>query len=311
MDFLAAWFTMGLYLAFASSRWRAILRSWSRWSGDFGVVALLLPMLMATRFQPAPTVLMAFLLYLALPTFLLRIRPSSHRPMDWLHALVIVSIWLPLEPDLFAMPFERVGADRLGAWVSLLALPDVSAPLLPGLNLPIHTLTGVLLALYLFLIRHPLQGIGFDFRFRLKDIGYALAGWGLFGIVGVPLGLSMGFLRLHFVSPPWTEFLAMVIGGYLLIALAEEILFRGIIQNLFLQRWGQWPAALAAAALVFGASHLNNATPGFAEPNWAYMLMATLAGLAYGWVWWKTGRVTASALTHMAVNLMWGVFFVT
>ncbi len=311
MALFAAWFTLILYLSFAFKRWRAILRSWSMRMGDFGVLALLLPMLLATRFQPEPAVLVAFLLYLLIPTIVLRVRPSNHRPMDWLHALAIVSIWLPLEPSLFSMPLAHVGADRLGAWVHLLALPDVGAPLLPGVNLPIDKLTGVLLALYLFLIRHPLQGVGFDFRLRLKDLGYAVVGWGMFGVVGIPLGLSMGFLKLHVAIPTWTELVAMAIGGYLLIALAEEILFRGIIQNLLAQRWGSWAGALAVAALIFGASHLNNATPGFAEPNWAYMLMATLAGLAYGWVWWKSGRVTVSALTHMAVNFMWGVFFVT
>jgi membrane protease YdiL (CAAX protease family) len=66
---------------------------------------------------------------------------------------------------------------------------------------------------------------------------------------------------------------------------------------------------LPLAAFIFGLAHLNNSTPGFAEPNWAYVLMATFAGLAYGWVWRRTKRVTVSALTHMLVNLMWSIVF--
>ncbi|MFN2157100.1 MAG: type II CAAX prenyl endopeptidase Rce1 family protein [Anaerolineae bacterium] len=58
-----------------------------------------------------------------------------------------------------------------------------------------------------------------------------------------------------------------------------------------------------------GLTHINNATAGFAEPNWAYALMATIAGLAYGGVWARTRKVTASALTHMAVNLTWFLVF--
>jgi membrane protease YdiL (CAAX protease family) len=39
------------------------------------------------------------------------------------------------------------------------------------------------------------------------------------------------------------------------------------------------------------------------------VLMAALAGLAYGWVWRRTRKVTASALTHMLANLLWGIVF--
>jgi membrane protease YdiL (CAAX protease family) len=37
--------------------------------------------------------------------------------------------------------------------------------------------------------------------------------------------------------------------------------------------------------------------------------MATLAGLAYGWVWWRTRKVTVSAVTHTLVNALWGTVF--
>jgi membrane protease YdiL (CAAX protease family) len=84
-------------------------------------------------------------------------------------------------------------------------------------------------------------------------------------------------------------------------------LFRGILQNLLSRRAKKAWVALLAASLVFGLAHLNNATSGHAVPNWAYVAMATLAGLAYGWVWRRTKKVTASAITHMLVNLVWGI----
>ncbi|MEE9605147.1 MAG: CPBP family intramembrane glutamic endopeptidase [Candidatus Scalindua sp.] len=91
------------------------------------------------------------------------------------------------------------------------------------------------------------------------------------------------------------------------MALIEEVLFRGIIQNLLTKRLWNERLALLIASVIFGLSHLNNAKAGFSAPNWAYALMATLAGLAYGWVWARTRKVTASAVTHMLVNLIWGV----
>jgi membrane protease YdiL (CAAX protease family) len=37
--------------------------------------------------------------------------------------------------------------------------------------------------------------------------------------------------------------------------------------------------------------------------------MATLAGVAYGWVWLRTRRVTASAITHAGVDWIWLLVF--
>lgn len=62
-----------------------------------------------------------------------------------------------------------------------------------------------------------------------------------------------------------------------------------------------------AASLIFGAAHLDNATQGYPVPNLAYMLMATLAGIAYGWAWRKSGKITTAAITHTLVNWLWGV----
>ncbi|MBN1579705.1 MAG: CPBP family intramembrane metalloprotease [Anaerolineae bacterium] len=98
-------------------------------------------------------------------------------------------------------------------------------------------------------------------------------------------------------------------GWHLLVALPEELLFRGIIQNLLRKRLKRDWLALLLAATIFGLAHLNNATPGFPIPNWAYVLMAALAGLAYGGVWMRSKKVTASAITHMLVNLIWDVVF--
>jgi membrane protease YdiL (CAAX protease family) len=33
--------------------------------------------------------------------------------------------------------------------------------------------------------------------------------------------------------------------------------------------------------------------------------LATIAGVAYGWVYVRTGKVTASAITHALVDAVW------
>ena len=307
----AAWLTLAAYLGFASQRWRKLLDQAGQRLGDWVVLLLLLPYLLATSFRPDPLDLVRLLVYVALPTVLLRLRPRDARPFDLLQVLVVLCIWVPIETDLFVLAIDLVvpGVDLQTAFRGVYLLPRVDALLLPGVSLPISKLTAILLTLFLFLIRHPLEGIGFTAAWRWKDLGYALLGLCAFTAVGIPVGMTLGFLQFHPVWPEPFELAARILAGYLLVALPEEVLFRGVIQNLLQKRWRRGLLVLSLAAFVFGLAHLNNATPGFAEPNWAYVLMATLAGLAYGWVWKRSKKVTVSALTHMLVNLMWSTVF--
>jgi membrane protease YdiL (CAAX protease family) len=90
-------------------------------------------------------------------------------------------------------------------------------------------------------------------------------------------------------------------------ALPEEILFRSLIQNLLMLRFGFTNAILLAAAVVFGCSHLNNGAP--AAPNWRYAIVATIAGFTFGKVFQKAGSVLSSAGCHAMVNAVKYFFF--
>ncbi len=311
MNTAAAWLALIAYLAFAFRWWRKGLASLSKRLGDWTVLLVFLPYLLATNLRPAPLHLLHVVIYVALPTILLRLRPRDAKPFDLLHVLAILSIWVPIELDLFALFVDLVvpSAGLRDLVIGFDLLPGVDALLLPGVSLPIGKLTAILLALYLFLVRDPLEGIGFSFRLRRADAGHALLGLLGYAVVGLPIGLGLGFLRLNVVLPDLTGGVLSAVSGYLVVALPEELLFRGIIQNLLRKRWRRSLLVLPIAAILFGLSHLNNATPGFPVPNWAYALMATLAGLAYGWVWQRSKRVTVSAITHATVNLVWSVLF--
>jgi uncharacterized protein len=109
--------------------------------------------------------------------------------------------------------------------------------------------------------------------------------------------LLIGQMRFE---PKWPDFLPIWLWSNLLFtAAAEEALFRGVIQRLL-----QGPTAsvsparattgLIAAAVIFGAAH-------YAGGLWSVVL-ATIAGIGYGWVFWRTNRIEASILTHFLVN---------
>jgi hypothetical protein len=48
------------------------------------------------------------------------------------------------------------------------------------------------------------------------------------------------------------------------------------------------------AAVLFGFAH--------AAGGWKYVVLATVAGAGYGWVYERTQRVEASVLAHWALN---------
>jgi membrane protease YdiL (CAAX protease family) len=311
LSFLAAWSSLLIYLAFALPSWRRLLLRVSGRIGDWIVLGLLLPYLLATRFRPAPVALLRLLVYLALPTLLLRLRPRRTVLIGLVDVLAILAIWVPIEPSLFELlvwlALPTVNLHFLLDGIRL--VPQTDALLAPGVLLPVGKLAAVSLALLLFTVRYPIERMGFTFRFTRRDLWQTLKGLAAFAVVGLPVGLRLGFLRPNVYRPSVIELATAVVGGYLLIALPEEILFRGAIQNLAAAGTRRWWLGLLVAAPIFGLAHINNATAGFAEPNWAYALMATFAGLAYGWVWARTRKVTVSALTHMAVNLTWFLVF--
>lgn len=219
----------------------------------------------------------------ALAIYRQRVTRPKPKPLDLADLLIILVIWLPLEFD----------------W-----LPAASVAV-AGESVPVEKLTGVVLLLLIFFVFRPLAQIGFNFEFTGRDVQRVGKAFLVFAAVSVPLGLVSGFLEW---DPPSVinadELVLRFVGIYLLVGLPEELLFRGVIQNLLEKRPPQEKyAALIVAALIFGAAHLNNAP----APNYRYALLATMAGVAYGWVWMRTRKVTAAALTHTLVGWVWVV----
>ena len=110
-------------------------------------------------------------------------------------------------------------------------------------------------------------------------------------VVLMVCALLAGQIRLE---PKWPDFLPTWLWSNLLFTCAaEEALFRGVIQRR-LQRLTHPLVGLVIAAIFFGAAH-------YAGGVWSVVL-ATIAGVGYGWVFWRTNRIEASILTHFMVN---------
>lgn len=126
----------------------------------------------------------------------------------------------------------------------------------------------------------------------------------------IPLALTLGIaatltlavtLGLINWQPGWTPWFWVFAAGNLLnTCIAEELLFRGLLQRQLQKRLAPL-LALAVAAVLFGLAHLAG--------GWAYVGVATLAGVVYGLAYYFTGRVAWAVLAHWLLNLSHLVLF--
>ncbi len=212
---------------------------------------------------------------------------------------------------------ERVGWRDFAAMLAL-AVP-VSANWLRGIWTWPHDLYffrplySVCVGAYGFMILRELEGIGYKLLWRARDVVDGLANFIGFFLLAVPLGLALGFLHPH--SAPvsdrlWLlgEFIFRYVGIYLTVAIPEELLFRGILQNFLVKSIAKGPHGLYGlliASIVFGASHIHHPP----VPNWRYAILAALAGLSYGNAYRTRQRLSASAFTHTLVDTAWHYWF--
>lgn len=221
--------------------------------------------------------------YLNLPILLLA-RSAASSKVGWADGVATLLIWLPLE-------FGWLGP--VWRWP-----PGQSGSLL---NMPM----GVSLLVFSFVAVRQLDGVGYTFALRRHDLKVATICFLAFLPVGLGLGLGTGFLEVTRERPALLPSLTTLVGGFLMNGIPEELLFRGVIQNL-LQRWIHRPLiSLVVASTIFGVAHLNQG----GSPDWRYGLLATLAGVAYGIAYRRGGNLMAPALTHALVNTLWSLGF--
>jgi hypothetical protein len=227
------------------------------------------------------------LAYILVPTVLL-LPDRLHRPpnLGWRDVAAMVALGLP------------VGANWLrGIWTW------------PHDLYFFRPLFCVCVGVYAFAVVRNLEGLGYRLLWRKRDVVDGFANFLAFIFFGIPLGLALHFIHPHFSSASlWRQLPLQFLGIYLTVAIPEEVLFRGILQNLLCRSIRQGPSGvygLLIAAVVFGASHLHHPP----VPNWRYAILATLAGVFYGYTFRNRQRTSASALTHALVDTTWHFWF--
>ncbi|GAB4217260.1 MAG: hypothetical protein OHK0022_59330 [Roseiflexaceae bacterium] len=136
-------------------------------------------------------------------------------------------------------------------------------------------------------------------RWLLIGLGVALA----LRVAVVPLSMLLTWLgaptdnpQLDLLAPQgtfaWLPALAMLICGGVIVPIAEELLFRGVLYN-WLRSRGFWLAALVSSAL-FGLVH-GHLTIG---------IIAFVLGLVCAWVYERSRSLWAPIAVHIGFNVL-------
>jgi membrane protease YdiL (CAAX protease family) len=158
-------------------------------------------------------------------------------------------------------------------------------------------------ALALMLQRRILE-TGYGFIPSGKDWRIGVVHYLYFMAIGLPIALAVKAVHFGKPAPVWLA-AATFIGFLWGLALAEEFLFRGVLQQ-WLEDWTtSRTAALLLASLLFGAAHLLYRG---AFPNWGMALLGGLNGWFCGRARNQAGSIRAGVVTHTLVVTTWRAF---
>jgi membrane protease YdiL (CAAX protease family) len=247
------------------------------------------PLLLAAVFAAASTVVDAFslpltlvvLVYAAAPVACVWFLPPS------LDLVAVLFLWLPIE---------------FAAGAALVPRPA------QGFLHSVAYGIAILLGLIIFLGYRHLDGMKYNPPRRLADLRLPLIAFAFTAPVLILVGIPIGFIPPPHLPVQTAGKMAAALGIIFAgTALPEEILFRALIQNLLTKRFGDTERTLIVASVIFGAAHLDNGPQPL--PNWRYMILATIAGYAYGKVFRKSSTILSSAALHTLVDWTKHFFF--
>ena len=280
----------GLFVPSAQTRLRGMLQSFpaTLWAVPFLLAAVFAgASALAGVFRPDLTAIVLGYLLAPVACVYLAGSGSPERP-GLLDAAAIALLWFPLE---FAGGVAHM-------------IPRPAQGFLHSVAYGI----AILLALILFLGFRAFPGLKYRWPEKRRDWALAVSGFLTIAPVLIVVGIAIGFIPMpHRPNASANRMMAAIGIIFAGTALPEEILFRSLIQNLLMLRFGANWRTLLVASVIFGTAHLDNGPQ--AVPNWRYAIEATIAGVAYGRVFQRAGSVVSSAVLHMMVDWTKHFFF--
>jgi len=241
----------------------------------------------------------------ALPLGLFAIAPvTDPRRLNWQDVVALLWLFLSIQFHLISgiwnVPVNLDFMARLflvgvGAWSFLIQRGRVARPANDEPEF-------VMRAAYI-------HSVGYEFTVSPAILRDAIGAFAGFTVIALPLGFALRFIAWNPQYRGLADLLSSYVTIFLFVAIAEELFFRGLLQNLLETSLGSGPAsrniAQVIASVLFGLSHIQHAP----APNWRYVALATVAGWFYGWAYRRHRSLMASAGTHALVDTLWRTWF--
>lgn len=221
--------------------------------------------------------------FLGMPALILCIAKGRRSPVGWPEAAAMFCIWLPFDFGLLTDIWQ---------WPKGESAYVLNATMAVGY------------AVALFCCYRDVRGVGFDFTWSKEHSKAVVINFTAFFIIALAFGIPTGFIHYN-GHPNLLKLLGASVGIFVFIALPEELLFRGLLQNLLTQKLKKPTAALLITAVIFGLTHLNNGP----APDWRYVVLASVAGFFYGRAYFACRNLMAAAVIHALVDATWVTFF--
>jgi uncharacterized protein len=159
-------------------------------------------------------------------------------------------------------------------------------------------------AVLVLMLERRIRETGFGFLPRAKDWRIGLRNYLYFLPVGGVLAYLLNAGRLVAPSDP-LKLTGYFVGFLFGLTLAEEFIFRGVLQQ-WIEEW-TWsrPTALVVTSALFGAVHLWFRS----FPNWRWVLIAGALGWFCGRARNQAGSIRAAMVTHTLVVTTWRALF--
>ncbi|CAM1374469.1 CPBP family intramembrane glutamic endopeptidase [Tenacibaculum xiamenense] len=244
------------------------------------IILLALSLTLAVVFKRVSIVGLLYSVVFGISTFYFYKRKSV-----WLF-LLIIGLAIPL-----FFHFSFVGFHNY-KYLNGISLSPHSIPYSLYFNLD-KTLIG------LFIIGFSFKKMDMPMMSLMKPVGISLLIMSIFFFV---LTSVLGYSKFDPKLPSFT--IVWILCNLLFTCMAEEALFRGFVQKeseIFIK--GKWSGIISVfiASAVFGLAHFKG--------GFTYVILSSIAGLFYGYVYFKSKRVEGSILLHFLFNLIHFLLF--
>ena len=139
--------------------------------------------------------------------------------------------------------------------------------------------------------KRSFEMIGFVKEHALREYAIGLGLGVVFAVVTGGIAVAAGKAKLFTGTAP--GMLVLFLLGYLIQGMAEELLYRGVVERRLSLLCGSAPA-IVLSAVTFGVMHWNV----------VQFLYAGILGLLLAWLLERTGFLYAPVLAHIGANVM-------